>query len=527
MIYDTTLRDGAQGESIAFSVDDKIKITKTLDKLGVSYIEAGNPGSNPKDVEYFSRISRIQMKNAKICAFGSTRKCHEKVENNENLRALVEAGTDVVTIFGKAWDLHVTKIIKTTLKENLLMIKESVAFLKGHGKEVVFDAEHFFDGCKSNEKYAFQTINAAVSGGADVICLCDTNGASYMEDIKNYTAKVFDLFKNSKIRISIHCHNDTGLAVANSMTAVDNGAELIQGTFIGFGERCGNADLTTLIGNLQLKRHIQCIPNDNIHLLTMCARRIAEISNCKLPHDHPYVGKSAFAHKGGMHVDAVKKLSCSFEHIDPSVVGNERKILLSDMSGRSTVLAAIKKVNSNIERNSTITNAVVEKIKEMEYQGYQFEGARSSVDLLIRRVMGIYKPFFTLDYYKVIGEHSITKNFDLCTAVIKISVGDKTEITAEEGNGPIDALNCSLKKALSVFYPSIQNTRIIDYKVRVLDSNDASASKVRVLIESSDGAMSWTNVGVSTDVIEASWIALVDSIEYKLTIDSEVGDIAY
>lgn len=523
-IYDTTLRDGAQGEGISFSAEDKIRITKALDRLGVSYIEAGNPGSNPKDKEYFERIGRVQLKNAKICAFGSTRKCREKVEDNDNIKALLAANTEVVAVFGKAWDMQVTKVIRTTLKENLAMIKDTVKYLKDAGKEVIFDAEHFFDGCRENERYAFETLKSAYEGGADVLCLCDTNGASYMSDIYNMTAKVV---KSFPVKVAIHCHNDTGIAVANSMMAVDAGAAMVQGTLIGMGERCGNADLSTVLADLQLKRGISCIPEQNMALLTMTARRIAEISNVKLPHDHPYVGKSAFAHKGGMHVDGVKKVPSSFEHIHPDTVGNERKILLSEMSGRSTILSEIRKIDPTIMKNSNVTKAVVERIKELENEGYQFEGAHSSVDLLIRKVLGIYKPFFTLGHYKVIGEHRMENDEDSCTAIIKISVNGRSEITAEQGKGPIDALDRALKKALSVFYPSIMNSRLIDYKVRVLEPREATASKVRVLIETSDGAITWTNVGVSADVIEASWIALVDAIEYKLTLESESPDVAY
>ena len=519
-LYDSTLRDGAQGEGIAFSVEDKISIAKALDRLGVSYIEAGNPGSNPKDMEFFERIGGAEMHNAKICAFGSTRRCGVTTNDDANVKSLLKAQTPVVAIFGKAWDLHVTKIIKTTLHENLAMIRDTVAFFKAAGKEVVFDAEHFFDGCKNNERFAFDALKAACEGDADVLCLCDTNGAAYMTEIYELTKKVAETFGK---RTAIHCHNDTGIAVANSMAAVDAGACQVQGTLIGFGERCGNADLSTVLANLQLKRGIYCIPKENIQLLTTVARGIAEVANIKLPHDHPYVGSCAFAHKGGMHIDGVSKLPCSFEHISPDVVGNERKFLLSEVSGRATVLSEIRKIDPTVGKDSPQTKAVIQRIKELEHYGYQFEGAHSTVELLIRKVLGRYKPFFELEHYKIIGEQPAGESGSSSTAVIKISVNGRSEITAAQGDGPVHALDCALKKALSVFYPTIQNARLSDYKVRVLEPREATASKVRVLIETSDSGRVWTNVGVSSDIIEASWVALVDAIEYKLTIESERG----
>lgn len=516
-LYDSTLRDGAQGEGIAFSVEDKISITKALDSLGIPFIEAGNPASNPKDMEYFKRIGSVNLKQAKICAFGSTRRCKTPVNEDGNVLSLLAAGTPVVAIFGKAWDVHVSKVIRTTLHENLAMIRDTVAFFKAAGREVIFDAEHFFDGCKSNQRYAFEALKAACQGGADVICLCDTNGSAYMTEIYDLTKKVVETFGK---RTAIHCHNDIGLAVANSMIAVDAGACQVQGTFIGFGERCGNADLSTVLANLQLKRGVSCIPEENMQLLTTVARGIAEVANVKLPHDHPYVGSCAFAHKAGMHIDAVRKYTRSFEHIDPDTVGNERKFLLSEMSGRATILSEIRKIDPSITKDSPQTRAVMQRIKELEHFGYQFEGAQSSVELLMRKVLGRYKPFFELDHYKVIGEHTAGDG-SCSTAVIKIKVKEQYEITAAQGKGPVDALDRALKKALSVFYPTIQNARLSDYKVRVLEPRDAAASKVRVLIETTEGGRTWTNVGVSSDVVEASWIALVDSIEYKLIMDGE------
>lgn len=517
-IFDSTLRDGAQGEGVTFSVEDKINITKALDKIGISFIEAGNPGSNPKDLDFFERASKLHLKNAKLCAFGSTRRSLIKPEDDKNLNSLLAAGTEYVVIFGKSWDLHVEKILHTTLEENLNMIRDSIAFLKSRGKKVIFDAEHFFDGCKDNEKYAFDTLKAACEGGADTICLCDTRGATYPTDIYKITKKAVDA---CGVKIAIHCHNDTGMAVACTLFAVDAGASQVQGTFIGFGERCGNTNLSTIIPDLQLKQGIPCIPEENMPLLTRVAKTIAEITNITLPSSLPYVGTSAFAHKGGMHIDGVTKLSRSFEHISPDLVGNERRFLMSEVSGRSTFLAEIQKIDPTITKDDVKTKEIIAKIKEMEHFGYQFEAATSSVELLIRKQLNRYKPFFKLDHYKIIGEQPVRDARECCTAVIKISVGGTFEITAAQGDGPVHALDCAVKKALSKFYPQLQHVHLKDYKVRVLEPRDATASKVRVLIESSDGTRTWSNVGVSKDIIEASWIALVDSIEYKLTLDTE------
>jgi 2-isopropylmalate synthase len=517
-IFDSTLRDGSQGEGIAFSVADKIGIVKVLDNIGVAYIEAGNPGSNPKDLEFFELVKKTKLETSKLCAFGSTRRCNIKVQEDTNVMNLLTADTPVVAIFGKSWDLHVTKVLKTTLEENLAMIKETVAFFKENGKEVIFDAEHFFDGCKANEEYAFLTLNAANEGGADVLCLCDTNGAAYPTEVFDITQKVLKRFEK---RVAIHCHNDTGLATANSMFAADAGATQVQGTFVGFGERCGNANLSTIIPNLQLKRDYECIPQKNLVLLSSAARTISEISNVQLLTSLPYVGSSAFAHKGGMHIDGVNKIPCSFEHIDPEIVGNERRFLMSEVSGRTTILAAINKIDSTLTKDSPQATAVINRIKELEHFGYQFEAAQSSVELLIRKELGSYKPFFELEQYKTLGEQP-SENPDHCaTAMIKIRVDGKTEITAAQGDGPVHALDTAMKKALVTFYPVLASVRLTDYKVRVMEPRAAAAAKVRVLIESSDGEHVWSNVGVSTDIIEASWLALVDSIEYKLTRDFE------
>lgn len=520
-ILDTTLRDGAQGEGITFSVDDKIKIAYALDDLGVAYIEAGNPGSNPKDLEFFERMKGRTLRHAKLCAFGSTHRKDIVVEEDANVLSLLAAGTDCVAIFGKTWDLHVTGILKATLAENLDMIRTTVAFFKSKGKEVIFDAEHFFDGCKNNKTYAFEALRAAVDGGADVLCLCDTNGGCYPTDLYELTKKVAEKFDG--VRIGVHCHNDAGMAVACSMLAVDAGATHVQGTFVGFGERCGNANLSTIIPNLQLKRGYSCILDDKIGDVTQTARFIADIANQILPNSLPYVGNSAFAHKGGMHIDGVSKISRSFEHIDPEQVGNERRFLMSEVSGRASVLAKINRIAPHLTKDSPEIKAICDKLKELEHQGYQFEAAEQSFELLIKKELGMHKPFFTLHHLKIISEHPPLQDDSPSTATVSIDVDGETEITASMGDGPVNALDAALRKVLIRFYPSLARVRLTDYKVRVLEPQAATAAKVRVLIESSDGECIWTTVGVSTDIIQASWLALVDSIDYKLSKDKAEG----
>ncbi|MBC3795714.1 citramalate synthase [Acetobacterium tundrae] len=518
IIFDSTLRDGAQAEGISFSVEDKIRVMETLDKIGVDYIEAGNPGSNPKDIEFFNRIKGMQLKHAKLVAFGSTRRGGIAVEEDANLKAILETQTPAVAIFGKSWTFHITDIIKTTLEENLRMIEETMAYLKAKGKDVTFDAEHFFDGYKNDPVYAIESLLAAQAGGADCLALCDTNGGTLPVEIQEI---VTDVRKKLDIPLGIHCHNDSGVAVANSLMAVQAGARQVQGTFLGYGERCGNANLSSIIPNLQLKLGYNCLAEDELLKLTSSAIRIAEISNYILSGREPFVGKSAFAHKGGMHIDAVMKNPASFEHVPPESVGNERRILMSEVSGRSTIIQLINEVDPSLTKKSEETTRVMDRIKELEYQGYQFEGAESSVKLLIRKELGKYKPFFTLEDFKTIGEQPHTKEGLSSSAVVKINVDGQSEINAAEGDGPVNALDKALRKALEVFFPKISEVRLTDFKVRVIDSKAATASKVRVLIESSDGVDIWTNVGVSTDVIEASLIALIDSIEYKLLNDME------
>lgn len=518
-IFDSTLRDGAQGQGISFSLEDKLKIVKILDEFGVAYIEAGNPGSNPKDMEFFKRIKSIKLNNSKLAAFGSTRRPNILVNEDGNLKNLLSADTSVTVIFGKSWDLQVKDILKTTLEENLEMIKDTIEYLKGKNKEVIFDAEHFFDGYKSNKEYALKTLVVAKEAGADTIVLCDTNGGALPSEINEITTLVVETIK---VNVGIHCHNDIGLAVANSITAVQAGAKHVQGTFIGVGERCGNANLSTIIPTLKLKLGYEVLCNNEISEITSIARYIAEVSNIPLPDDMPYVGAAAFAHKGGMHIDAVCKSKASYEHIGPELVGNTRRFLISEVSGKSTILKEIQKTFPNITKESREVQKITDKLKELEYEGYKFEGAEGTVELVIRKIIGKYKPFFELNHFKTIGEQPKGNSNEFnSTALINVTVDGKNKMSASEGDGPVNALDKALREALEAFYPQLKNVRLVDYKVRVLDSESATGAKVRVLIESTDGKDNWSTVGVSRDVIQASLIALVDSIEYKLIKDLE------
>ena len=511
-IFDSTLRDGAQGEGISFSIEDKLNIVKALDYVGADYIEAGNPGSNPKDLEFFERIDRSKMRHARLVAFGSTCRKGTAPENDENCASLLTANTDVVAVFGKTWDLHVTDILKTSLSENLRMIYDTVKFFKSHGKEVIFDAEHYFDGFKRNADYAKSAVGAAIDAGADRIVLCETNGGCLPDEVERITAETCETFPDAVI--GIHCHNDSGCAAANSMAAVKAGARHVQGTYLGYGERCGNANLSTVIPNLQIKQDYRCVPEKNLERFTRTARWISEIANLSLFKGMPYVGGSAFSHKAGMHIDAVAKESASFEHINPESIGNERRFLMSEVAGRGTVLKKISKLAPNLTKDSPETAEICARVKQLEYEGYSFEAAEASFELLVREVLGTKKNYFTLNYFKTIVEPE--ENDFSASAIIKITVGDKTEITAAEGNGPVHALDNALRRVLEGFYPQLGGVHLTDYKVRVLEPQQATGAKVRVLIESTDESGSWTTVGVSADVIAASWIALVSSVEYKL-----------
>lgn len=518
-IFDSTLRDGAQAEGIHFSVDDKLNIVRKLDRLGIPYIEAGNPGSNPKDFEFFERVRMLELRSAQLVAFGSTRRKDIAVEDDKNCRALIAADTEVIALFGKSWALHVENVLQTTRAENLRMIYDTIDYFVTHGKTVFFDAEHFFDGFRTDPGYAMETLRAAAQAGAQRLVLCDTNGGSFPADIADGVRAVR---RELDIPVAIHCHNDLGCAVANSIEAVRCGAVQVQGTYIGFGERCGNANLSTLIPALQLKMGCRCIPDEAMERVTHTARYIAEVANYILPASTPVVGKSAFAHKAGMHVDAVQKLHASFENFPPELVGNNRSLLISEVAGRTAVANRLAQLDPTVTRDSPVTQEVMDALKELEHRGYQFESAQASLEIFLLKKLGLFQPFFELENFRIIGEQSESHR-QISSAMIKVRVGDRSEITAAEGDGPVHALDRALRKALEVFYPALAQTRLIDFKVRVVEQRAATASIVRVLIETTDGASVWTTVGASADIIEASWHALADSVEYKLLCDDRNG----
>ena len=512
-IFDSTLRDGAQGANISFSVDDKIKIIETLDKLGVDFIEAGNPYSNPAEMQFFQRVSGMKLEHAAIVAFGSTRRKGVSAEEDANLASLIAANTEYVAIFGKSHIRHATDVLKATPEENIAMIGESVRFLSARGKKVIFDTEHFFDGYKTDPAYAMQALCAAFEAGAYCLCLCDTNGGIFPDEAYEITKKVTDTFPDTVV--AIHCHNDGGLAVADSVEAVKAGARQVQGTFLGFGERCGNTNLVTVICNLQLKRGYECIPAANMPRIYESAMAIAETANVAIPQNQPYVGMNAFAHKAGMHADGVLKYSSSFEHVDPEAIGNKRKFLLSEISGKSAIYEKLKKYFPSLDKNGKEMGEIVNALKERALSGYQYEAAEASFVLLVEKILGKYKSSFDLINYKIINEQPAIEG-KVASAIVKIRVRGEAKITASDGEGPVHAMDLALRSALADFYPAIAGVSLIDYKVRVLDSDKATAAKVRVLITSADRTDSWTTVGVSEDIIEASWIALTDSIDYAL-----------
>ncbi len=520
-ILDSTLRDGAQGEGIAFSPKDKLDIVKALDKLGVDYIEAGNPYSNPKDMEFFTAVAGLKLQHSKIVAFGSTRRHSTTPQEDKGCQSLLCSGAKTLCIFGKSWDMHVEKVLGTTCEENIAMISDTVAYFVGQGRDVIYDAEHFFDGYKQNPDYALKTVMAAANAGAKWVVLCDTNGGSFPDEIFNITKTICAEMPQG-VEVGIHCHNDNGCAVAGSIAAVQAGARQVQGTYIGFGERCGNANLSTIIPNLQLKMGYECIDPQRMTRLTKTARHIAQVTNLMLPGAMPYVGRSAFAHKGGMHVDGVSKTPHSFEHIDPEQVGNNRNLLLSEVSGRTAVAARMSKIDATITRDSRLAKEFIEVLKQKEAEGYQFESADASLELLALKHLGRYRPAFELEHFKVLGEQPAAQLERSASAMVKISVQQKSRMTAAEGDGPIHALDVALREALEIFYPTLTDMRLVDYKVRVMESGAATAAAVRVLIVSSDADSTWTTVGVSADLIDASWQALRDSIEYKLLRDGVV-----
>ena len=514
-IYDTTLRDGSQAEGISFSSTDKLRIAQKLDEIGFDYIEGGWPGSNPKDIEFFKEVRKRRFKKARIAAFASTRRPKIKASQDKNLKASLDSEAKVVTIFGKSWTLHVQAVLKTTLEENLDMIASSVKYLKSKGREVIYDAEHFFDGFKENPDYCLKTLEAARDGGADCICLCDTNGGTLPYEVAEIIKRVKEKID---LPLGIHTHNDSGLAVANSIMAVHCGITQVQGTINGYGERCGNADLCSIIPSLSLKMGQDVLGNKHLSRLQELSLFVSELANLVPDNRQPYVGSSAFAHKGGMHVDAVRKNPVTFEHIDPHLVGNRRRILISELSGKGNILARAAECGLHLEKDTPAMRQILTHLKTLEHEGYQFEAADGSFELLIRKIKGERRKFFTLEGFHV----SVEKREDnrlISEAIIKLRVKGKREHTAAEGDGPVNALDNALRKALVKFYPSLSEMHLSDFRVRVLDAKEGTAARVRVLIESRDAKDTWNTIGVSENLIEASWHALVDSIEYKLIKD--------
>jgi 2-isopropylmalate synthase len=475
-VLDSTLRDGAQGEGISFSSSDKLAIVRALDELGVDIVEAGNPGSNPKDLAFFAEARHLRLARSRIVAFGATRRRGASAAGDPGLRSLLEADTETIVIFGKSWDLHVEQVLRASLDENLGMIRESCAFLKEAGRRVIYDAEHFFDGSAANPEYALRTLAAAVEGGAECLVLCDTNGGSLPDRVRELTARVVREFG---LPVGIHAHNDSGLAVANSLAAVQAGAEQVQGTLVGFGERCGNANLSTIAANLRLKMDVDCLAEDSLQKLSQAARRVAEIANVTFDEGMPYVGLHAFAHKAGMHIDAVVKTPLSFEHVPPDSVGNERRFLASEVGGRAVILDKLRRIDPSATRDSPVVALVSARLKEMEHSGYQYEGADGSLELLMLKAAGKYRPFFELRQFRTMGEQPAGDRMRCAHAVVKIEVEGAIEMSAAEGDGPVHALDLALRKALGRFYPAIAEMRLVDYKVRVLGTSAATAATSR------------------------------------------------
>jgi len=514
-IYDTTLRDGAQAEGISFSIKDKISILKKLDETGIHYIEGGWPASNPKEEEFFEKAKKIKLKNAKLAAFGSTRRANMSAAKDSNLKALIKSGAKVITIFGKSWKLHVKDVLKTPLSENYNMVYDSVNFLKKKNFEVIFDAEHFFDGYLDDKEVALKILKVTRDAGADTIVLCDTNGGMVTSQLKDIVTEVR---KEIKIPLGIHVHNDSDMAVANSIAAVEAGCSHVQGTINGYGERCGNANLVSIIPILKLKLGKRCISTSKMSNLTKISRFVSEISNMKQLDKQPFVGRSAFAHKGGVHINAVMKNPVSYEHIEPEKVGNKRRLLVSELSGKSTIHYKSKKMGVDLEKDEPHAKKMLNLLQDLEHEGYQYEAAEASFELLMKKYLKKYTPYFKLEGFRVIVEKRQDDKI-ISVATIKISVNKEEEHTVAEGDGPVNALDNALRKALTDFYPEIKDMHLSDFKVRVLDEQAGTAAKVRVLIQSQDKTENWNTVGVSENIIEASWQALTDSFEYKIYKD--------
>jgi len=515
ILYDTTLRDGSQGEGISYSVTDKIRIAKELDMLGVNFIEGGWPGSNPKDMEFYLKMAKLRLKNSELVAFGSTRRPNTKAAEDGNLKAILKSQAKVVTIFGKTWNLHIADVLKTTLEENLDMIKNTISFLVSRGLTVFYDAEHFFDAYNANKEYCLRCLLIAQEAGAKAVVLCDTNGGTLTSTVSNV---ICEIRPQIKVCLGIHCHNDADLAVANTLAAVQSGADMVQGTINGYGERCGNADLIPIIANLKLKLGIDCINDDKLKELTHVSHFVSEISNMKQRNDQPYAGSSAFAHKGGVHINAVMKNPKTYEHINPDLVGNRRRILVSELAGQTGVLIRAKDLEFDLSKEDPKTKKILKLVQALEHQGYHFEAAEGSFELLMKRAFKKYKKFFELEGFRVVVEKRSNKKIT-SEAIIKLRAKGTKEHTAAEGDGPVNALDNALRKALKDFYPTLSQMHLSDFKVRVLDEKVGTAARVRVLIQSQDKQDTWNTIGVSENIIEASWQALVDSVEYKLLKD--------
>lgn len=519
-LYDTTLRDGTQAEDISFLVEDKIRIAHKLDELGIHYIEGGWPGSNPKDVAFFKDIKKEKLQHAKVAAFGSTRRAKTTPDQDHNIKTLIAAQPDVITIFGKTWDFHVREALRISLEENLELINDSLVFLKQNVAEVFYDAEHFFDGYKANPDYAIKTLLAAQDAKVDCIILCDTNGGTMPYEVAEIITQVQ---KKIKIPLGIHTHNDSECAVANSIVAVERGIVQVQGTINGFGERCGNANLCSIIPAIKLKLKKDCISDDQLRHLREASNFVYELANLS-PHKHqPYVGKSAFAHKGGVHVSAIQRHPETYEHIRPELVGNSTRVLVSDLSGKSNILAKAEEFNINLDSKDPVTQEILEEIKDMENRGFQFEGAEASFELMMKKALGTHRNYFQVMGFRVLDEKRTDEQKPTAEATVKIKVGGKVEHTAAEGHGPVNALDNALRKALEKFYPKLKEVKLHDYKVRVLPAGQGTASSIRVLIESGDKSSRWGTVGVSDNIIDASYQALIDAIDYKLHKSEEIN----
>jgi len=517
-IYDTTLRDGSQSEEVNFSFEDKLRIAEKSDELGIHYLEGGWPSANPKDLKFFQQISRSGLKKAQLVAFGSTVKKELSPGRDPQVSQLAKLPVELITIVGKTWELHIREVLHTGLEKNLAMIRETIDYLRQRGKRVFFDAEHFFDGYRDSRSYTLDCLAQAVDAGAEVICLCDTNGGAMPSEVIRSCQEVIPLFQT---RFGIHSHNDCGLAVANSILAVEQGVEMVQGTINGFGERCGNADLCALIPDLMLKLKYQAIPAANLKKLRETSHLVWELVNRPPENHQPYVGDSAFAHKGGQHADAVLKNTRTYEHLDPALVGNRRRILISEQAGKSTVLYKARESGIHLDSKNPVTRKILKEVKKLEKQGYQFDGAEASFELLMKKAVGKRKQFFNFRGFRVIDEKRPADKVPRAEATIMVEAGGDIEHSVATGVGPVNALDSALRKALERFYPRLKEVELVDYKVRVLPAGLGTASQVRVLIQSTDGKDHWGTVGVSDNIIEASWQALIDSIDYKLYKDEK------